>query len=78
MTKVPTRMSAARRNAEALLSQSQKQVSSLKLEQERERDGMSEKIARLRALRLAKEAADIEAAAAQPAPRPKARRAVKK
>jgi hypothetical protein len=78
MTKVPTRMSAARRNAEAMLSQSQKQVSSLKLEQDRERDSMSEKIARLRALRLAKEAADIEAAAAQPAPRPKARRAVKK
>jgi hypothetical protein len=71
-------MSAARRNAEAMLSQSQKQVSSLKLEQDRERDSMSEKIARLRALRLAKEAADIEAAAAQPAPRPKARRAVKK
>lgn len=78
MTKVPSRMSAARRNAEALLSQSQKPVSSLKIEQERERDSMSEKIARLRALRLAKEAADVEAAAAQPAARPKSRRAAKK
>jgi hypothetical protein len=32
----------------------------------------------LRALRLAKEAADVEAAAAQPAARPKPRRAAKK
>jgi hypothetical protein len=77
MSKNPSRVSAARRNAEALLSQAQKRVSTLKLEQEREHDAMSEKIARLRALRLAKEAADIEAAASQPVARPK-RRAVKK
>jgi len=77
MSKFPGRISAARRNAEALLGQTQKRESSLKLEQEREHDAMSEKIARLRALRLAKEAADREAAAAAPAA-PKTRRAVKR
>lgn len=79
MSKFPTRISAARRNAEALLSRSKKQESTLKLEQEREHDAMVEKTARLRALRLAKEAADREAAAsAPPAARPKARRAAQK
>jgi hypothetical protein len=79
MSKFPTRISAARRNAEALLSRSKKQESTLKLEQEREHDAMVEKTARLRALRLAKEAADREAAAsAPPAARPKARRAGQK
>jgi hypothetical protein len=79
MSKFPTRISAARRNAEALLSRSKKQESTLKLEQEREHDAMVEKTARLRALRLAKEAADREAAAsAPPASRSKARRAGQK
>jgi hypothetical protein len=79
MSKFPTRISAARRNAEALLSRSKKQESTLKLEQEREHDAMVEKTARLRALRLAKEAADREAAASTPpAARPKARRAGQK
>jgi hypothetical protein len=79
MSKFPTRISAARRNAEALLSRSKKQESTLKLEQEREHDAMVEKTARLRALRLAKEAADREvAASAPPAARPKARRAGQK
>ena len=79
MSKFPSRISAARRNAEALLSRSKKQESTLKLEQEREHDAMVEKTARLRALRLAKEAADREAAAsAPPASRPKARRAAQK
>ena len=72
MSKFPTRISAARRNAEALLSRSKKQESTLKLEQEREHDAMVEKTARLRALRLAKEASDREAAAsAPPSARPK-------
>ncbi len=66
MSKFPTRISAARRNAEALLSRSKKQESTLKLEQEREHDAMVEKTARLRALRLAKEASDREAAASAP------------
>jgi hypothetical protein len=79
MSKFPTRISAARRNAEALLSRSKKQESTLKLEQEREHDAMVEKTARLRALRLAKEAADREAAASTAATaRPKARRAGQK
>jgi hypothetical protein len=70
MSKFPTRISAARRNAEALLSR-KTQESTLKLEQERERDAIGEKTARLRALRLAKEEADREAAVSAPAPRPK-------
>ena len=79
MSKFPTRISAARRNAEALLSRSKKQESTLKLEQEREHDAMAEKTARLRALRLAKEASDREAAAsAPPSARPKSRRAAQK
>ena len=79
MSKFPTRISAARRNAEALLSRSKKQESTLKLEQEREHDAMVEKTARLRALRLAKEAADREAATVAAAtPRPKKARAAQK
>jgi hypothetical protein len=79
MSKFPTRISTARRNAEALLSRSKKQESTLKLEQEREHDAMVEKTARLRALRLAKEDADREAAATKVAAvRPKSSRAVKK
>jgi hypothetical protein len=79
MNKFPTRISAARRNAEALLSRSKKQESTLKIEQERERDAMVEKTARLRALRLAKETADREAAASAAATaRPKSRRAGQK
>ena len=48
MSKFPTRISAARRNAEALLSRSKKQESTLKLEQEREHDAMAEKTSRRR------------------------------
>ncbi len=75
MSKFPTRISAARRNAEALLSRGKKQESTLKLEQEREHDAMVEKTTRLRALRLAKEAADREAALAAPTAGAKSRRA---
>ncbi|MGB2932471.1 MAG: hypothetical protein WBE08_03725 [Methyloceanibacter sp.] len=78
MNKFPTRISAARRNAEAMLSRSKKQESTLKVEQEREHDAMVEKTARLRALRLAKEDAEREAAAAAPPPRPKPRAARRK
>jgi hypothetical protein len=75
MNKFPTRISAARRNAEALLSRSKKQESTLKIEQERDHDAMVEKTARLRSLRLAKEAADRDAAAlAATTARPKSRR----
>lgn len=78
MSKFPTRISAARRNAEAMLNQSKKRESSFKLDQEREHDAMVQKTARLRELRLAKEAADRETAALKPAARPKARRAAPK
>lgn len=78
MNKFPTRISAARRNAEALLSRSKKQESTLKVEQEREHDAMVEKTTRLRALRLAKETADREAVASAPVARPKPRTARRK
>jgi hypothetical protein len=68
MSKFPPRVSAARRNAEALLSQKRSRESSFKLEQEREQEAIAQKTARLRELRLAKEAADSQAAASAPAP----------
>jgi len=58
MSKTSTRSSAARRNAEALLGRAQKREASFKLDQEREYEAMALKTARLRELRLAKEAAD--------------------
>jgi hypothetical protein len=69
----PSRMSAARRNAETILSQSRKRQESFKLDQKIANDAMAEKTARLRELRLAKEAADKEAAASA-ASAPKARK----
>ena len=79
MTEFNSRISAARRNAEAMLNRSKKPDSTLKLEREKEYDAMVEKTARLRALRLAKEAADKEAAAVAAAPaRSKPRRAGRK
>src|SRR5262249_39991172 len=51
----PPRISAARRNAEALLSSAQKRESDFKLEQEHAREAMALKTARLRELPLAKE-----------------------
>jgi len=70
-------MSAARRNAETILKQSQKRQETFRNEQKQATDARMEKTARLRELRLAKEIADAEAAAAAPPPaakRPKARR----
>ncbi|MGV1013868.1 MAG: hypothetical protein ACOYB4_02750 [Methyloceanibacter sp.] len=69
MTKFPHRVSTARRNAETLLNQSIKRASNVKQEQNREYEAMVLKTARLRELRLAKEAADKETQAAQPSPR---------
>ena len=73
------RMSAARRNAEAILGQSQKRQDRFKQEQQQAHDAVAEKTARLRELRLAKEAADAaaESAAESLTParkRPKVRR----
>lgn len=61
MAKFPQRVSAARRNAETLLTQASKRASNVKQEQTREYEAMVQKTAKLRELRLAKEAADKEA-----------------
>ena len=74
MSKTTPRVSAARRNAETILSQSRKRQESFMLDQKTAHDAMMVKTARLRELRLAKEAADAEAAAAAP---PKARKSRK-
>ena len=77
MSQPPSRHSAARRNAEALLSKAQKREQNFKLEQERESEAVALKTARLRELRLAKEAEDekLKAAVRPAAPRaPKHRR----
>ena len=72
MSKISPPMSSARRNAEALLNQSKKREASFKWEQERKYEAMMSKTTHLRELRLAKEAADNEAAALTPVSRPKA------
>jgi len=51
-------MTAARRNAEALMKPTNTREISLKLQLEREREAMAVKTERLRELRLAKEAAE--------------------
>jgi hypothetical protein len=78
MEKILPRMSAARRNAEALMMQPKTPESSLKIEREREYEAMMSKTAHLRELRLAKEAADREAAALTPTSRSKGRHPSKK
>jgi hypothetical protein len=71
MSKPSSRSIAARRDADALLGRTQKREASFRLDQEREYESMVLKTARLRELRLAKEAAEKEAkASAPPAPRP--------
>jgi hypothetical protein len=65
MSKNSPRLSAARRNAEALLTQ--KRESYFKLEQERAQEAMAVKTARLRELRLAKDAADGSEVPTKPA-----------
>jgi hypothetical protein len=72
MSKPFSRASSARRNAEALLGKAEKRESSFKLEQEREHDAMMLKTARLRELRLAKEAEEekLQATASPSSPRP--------
>jgi hypothetical protein len=76
MTKHRSGVSAARRNAEALLNKTQKRESDFKLELQRESEALALKTARLRELRLAKEAAERSMTATTPPPvrRPKPRR----
>ena len=78
MNKISPAMSPARRNAEALLNQSMRREASFKWEQEREYEAMVSKTAHLRELRLAKEAADKEAAALTPVSGAKARHRIEK
>ena len=70
-----SRLSAAKRNAESLLRRRPPE-DAVKQEQQVAYDAMVEKTAYLRQLRLAKEAAEKQAAptAANPAPRRRARR----
>lgn len=68
MSKNTPRSSAARRNAEALMSQSKKRELSFKAEQERDYESMLLKTARLRELRLAKEAEEQNASSSASAP----------
>jgi hypothetical protein len=78
MTTSPPRISAARRNAEALLGRATKKEEGFKLELRREQEEMASKTARLRALRLAKEEADHKVAAMQPDRPTKTRRSKQK
>ena len=65
---------AARRNAQAVWEKSQKRDEEIVKERDKARNAEASKVARLKELRLAKEAADREAAAkAPPAPRRKPR-----
>jgi hypothetical protein len=61
-----SRMSAARRRAEMFLNQNQTRQENFRQEERRAQQAMTEKTERLRALRLAKEAADKETAASVP------------
>ena len=54
------RNAEARRRAEAVLTQRKKQEDEIIRQREKEREAVAEKVARLRELRLAKEAADAE------------------
>ena len=65
---------AARRNAQAVWEKSQKRDEEIVKERDKARNAEASKVARLKELRLAKEAADREAAAKAPAaPRRKPR-----
>jgi hypothetical protein len=70
------RSDAPRRTAQSIADQSQKSDDDVKRQIEKERQTMEAKVARLRALRLAKEATDALVPEPPPTPRkPRARRA---
>lgn len=75
MAKLDEQRSASRRKAEELLTRRQQQETERLTNRERDRRAVDEKTARLRALRLAKEATDREAAKSTTTP--PGRRAVK-
>jgi hypothetical protein len=72
MSKPTSRVSAARRNAEALLNKTKRELD-FKLEQQRENKALALKTARLRELRLAKEAADQSVVFTKPASPPQSK-----
>lgn len=63
------RPDAPRRTAQSIADDRRKRDDDVKRQIEKERKTFEEKVARLRALRLAKEAADATSAEAAPAPR---------
>jgi hypothetical protein len=63
------RPDAPRRTAQSMADDRRKRDDDVKRQIEKERKTLEEKVARLRALRLAKEAADALSAEAAPAPR---------
>jgi hypothetical protein len=67
------RLDAPRRTAQSIADDRQKRDDDVKRHIQKERKALEEKVARLRALRLAKEAADTHPA--EPAPAPRAARA---
>jgi hypothetical protein len=67
------RPDAPRRTAQSIANDRQKRDDDVKRQIEKERKTFEEKVARLRALRLAKEAADAVSAEAAPPPPRKAR-----
>jgi hypothetical protein len=69
MSKHSSGGSAAKRNAEALINKTKKRESDFRLEQQRESEALALKTARLRELRLAKEAAEQSEAASTPTPK---------
>lgn len=70
------RSDAPRRTAQSIADQRQKRDDDVKRQIEKERQTLEAKVARLRALRLAKEAADALVLEPAPVPRkPRARRA---
>lgn len=78
VTPPPSKRAAARKNAEEHFSASERRDTEVRAEIERERAAASAQIAKLRALRLAKEEADRELAANAPPPPPKTRKPRKK
>ena len=74
MRKAEIRAAEARREAQAKWDKTRKQEAEASKKKDKEREAIANKISRLRDLRLAKEAADREAAAAKPPEKPRRKR----
>ncbi|MSO93265.1 MAG: hypothetical protein EXQ86_07685 [Rhodospirillales bacterium] len=75
MRKAEIRAAEARREAQVKWDKTRKQEAEATKKKDKEREVVANKISRLRDLRLAKEAADKEAATANPVPKPRRKRA---